>query len=77
VPKAGGAIDPATGQLLASGASGSGIDGSQSAVSTDLASASAMSKSMLTILVIILLLLAIAMPPVIGTTLTKRKPVRR
>jgi phosphate ABC transporter phosphate-binding protein len=77
VPKAGGAIDPATGQLLASGASGSAIDGSQSAVSTDLASASAMSKSMLTILVIILLLLAIAMPPVIGTTLTKRKPVRR
>jgi hypothetical protein len=46
-------------------------------VSTDLASASAMNKSVLTILVIILLLLAIAMPPVIGTTLTKRKPVRR
>src|SRR5450631_31502 len=78
VPKAGGAIDPATGQLLASGASGSGVDGSQSAVSTDIASASAMSKTMLTILVIILLLLAIAMPPLIGTTLAKqRKPVRR
>ena len=78
VPKALGAIDPATGLPLASGASGSGIDGSQSAMSTDIASASAMSKSMLTILVIILLLLAIAMPPLIGTTLTKqRKPVRR
>jgi phosphate transport system substrate-binding protein len=77
VPKAGGAIDPATGQVLASGALGSGVDGSQSAVSTDLASASAMSKSVLTTLTIILLLLAIAMPPLIGSTLAKRKPVRR
>jgi len=77
VPKAGGAIDPATGQVLASGALGSGVDGGQSAVSTELASASAMSTSMLTILTILMLLLAIAMPPLIGTTLTKRKPVRR
>jgi phosphate ABC transporter phosphate-binding protein len=77
VPKAGGAIDPATGQVLASGALGAGVDGSQSAVSTDLASASAMSRSILTILTIILLLLAIAMPPLIGSTLTRRKPVRR
>jgi len=77
VPKAGGAIDPATGQVLASGALGSGVDGSQSAVSTELTSASAMSKSVLTILTILMLLLAIAMPPLIGTTLTKRKPVRR
>lgn len=77
VPKAAVAIDPVTGEVLASGAVGSGVDGSQSAVSTDLASASAMSKSMLTILTIILLMLAIAMPPLIGSTLSKRKPVRR
>jgi phosphate transport system substrate-binding protein len=71
------AIDPVTGQVVALGGAAPGVDGSQVAVPTDVAANSAVSSSLLYVLTIAILLLAIAMPPLIGLTVSRRARGRR
>lgn len=70
-------IDPATGEVVALGATAAGVDANQAAVPTDVAATSSVSQWVLGQLTIAILLLAIALPPVIGRTLSRRARGRR